>query len=102
MKLTDTWVVYDLCLSEIIEVFSDKDEATKLYDIKIEEYYIKNRKSCNFFKNMSDDQDDQYDKHFKTHFSSAGIDVITLEDAIENIKERLTDHFESIIYPNYN
>jgi len=99
MKLIDTWVVYDLCVSEIIEVFSDKDEATKLYDIKIEEYYIKNRKSCNFFKKMSDEQ---YDEHFKTHISSIGINVITLEEAIDNIKERLTDKFESIIYPNYN
>ena len=99
MKLNETWVLYDICMSEIVEVFSDKNKAIELYDINIKDCYIKNRELTHFFKDMSDEQ---YDEHFKKYFSNTLFSVITLDEAIENIKEKLTDYFESIIYTNYN
>ena len=96
MKSSETWVLYEISSSEIIEVFLDKNKADELYDIKIKE--DKNKYRINFL-NLSDEQ---YDEHFNMYISHNIIIVITLKNAIDNIKERLTDYFESIINPNYN
>jgi len=34
MKLSETWVVYNIETSEIIEVFLDKNKADVFYDIR--------------------------------------------------------------------
>ena len=99
MKLTEILVLYDLCTDEIIELFLDRNEAINLYNINIKDSYIINRNSSKSLKNMTDEQ---YDEHFKKYFENNIVSIITLDEAIEKIKQKLTDHLESIIYSNYN
>ena len=89
----EVWVIQDHFASDVDHVFIDKEEAEKEAEQRKEEFLTYYRKVN---KRMSDEEWKKYAETFKNKFT-----VITLDQAIDNIRDNIHDDYASHGDPSY-
>lgn len=83
------WVIIRRGQTDINEIYLKKEEAEKLAGEQSMEYYNYYRK---LNKNLTDDE---FNDYFTTTYEHNKLKVISLDDAIDQIKDEIKDSFYS-------